>query len=552
MAKIDTYRTDPAAWAEDHFIVDRQWTAGKWSMKPAPIQLADYQRDVLREALSGKYAVVVWSEPGKSGKSTLAALASTWVTLHKARSESYVIANDLAGTGRVFKAAEYAVKHNPQLRPKIIKNELLFKDGYLKAVPADYRGEAGADPTIVTFDEVEHFMYSSQTRLVAEFKVSPTRDFSMQWFTGYGGWEGESELWADLLARRDNGQPVLTHITNSDGTPACYDCGSTFVFYSDVLRHPWQNAKWVQTQEQNLTPADFKRIILNQFVPISASAFVQPEWWQACYNPAIRPLQLGDRTPLIVSLDLAKGAEGGDNIALTAVCRWAEQDFGVKFAQAWEPTGGRFDYDTTVVPVLWWLIENFSVAQVAFDEYEATYLIKQFSNKVWCKPFSQSSDRDISDRFLYDVIASRRLHHFNDPTLNAHVYAAGANVKGENRLRIVKAGRKKIDLCVSLSMGIYRCNLLSLPPDEASQGAHAQLQKRIAQFNAELVPQILAPIVQPQPTNGNGVVKVQYNGGMHGFQLNGQPIEYGSIVEVTSEQFERLKASNPPGWWQRV
>lgn len=580
MNNVDLYRSDPAAWAETHFIVDRQWMGSRWAMKPGPIRLADYQKDVLREALSGKYAVCCWSEPGKSGKSTLAGLANTWAALHKARSECYCIANDLSGTGRVFKAIEYAVKHNQQLHPKMVRNEIQFKDGFIRAIPADYRGEAGADPTIVTFDEVEHFMYSHQSRLVGEFKTSPTRDFSLQWFTGYGGWEGESILWSDLLNRRNDGQPVLTHIRNSDGGPACWDCGSTFIFYSDVLRQPWQDEKWIKTQEQNLTPSDFKRIVLNQFVAISEQSFVQPEWWASCYNPALSPIKAGDGVPLVVAVDLARGTVGGDTIGLVAVCKWGQDGIAVKYAQSWQPTGGRFDYDDTVGRALHWLVDNCNVLQVAFDPYEAGHFIKPFREKCWCKEFSQQSEREKSDRWLYDLIAGRKLQHYNDETLNNHVAAAGANVKGDDRLRIVKAGRKKIDLCVSLSMCAFRASQLNLPPDPASlQAAAAQppqpqkadylrramagdqaAQKWLGEQGYDIWRGGMIP-AQAQPAAAlNGLVLVRYEGHAAGggsFSVlcsDGvlRPVEHDQEYLVSGEVYANLKSHFPASWWVKV
>jgi hypothetical protein len=548
MSEINLFRTDPAAWAEKHFYVDRRWTGKQWTMKPGPIVLADYQRDVLREALSGKYGVVVWSEPGKSGKSTIAALANVWTALHKERSETYVVANDLKGTGRVYKAIEYCVSKNPHLKPRSIKNEIQWRDGITQAVPADYRGESGSDPSIVCFDECEHFMYSHQDRLVAEFKVSPTRDFSLQWFTGYGGWMGESDLWQKLLERRENGKPVLEHIRNSDGQPACFDCGSTLVFYSNVLRQPWQTEKWVKTQQDNLTPGDYKRIILNEFVPISESAFVQPEWWQGCYDPLVRPIKAGDKTPIVLALDLAMGAVGGDHLALVGVTGWGRDgDLAVKYAKSWEPTDGRFDYDTTVKPALNWLLNNCHVLCLVYDPYQAIELMNQFKGRVWCREFSQQSERDKSDRHLYDLITSGRLHHYNDETLNNHILASGQNTKGENKLRLVKAGRRKIDLAVSLSMAAYQASQLNLPGDPA--GVVETFEQQIDNGQSE-----------PADID-NGILEVSYRGvklGVFTIETINGPAQVGrnraDTFRVSHRKFKELQKAEPgghadyPGW----
>ncbi len=82
-------------------------------------------------------------------------------------------------------------------------------------------------------------------------------------------------------------------------------------------------------------------------------------------------------------------------------------------------------------------------------------------------------------------------------------------------------------------------------PVETPEARYSRILQRIEAVNAPL-PETKAP-----STNGS-MVTVEYRGGMHGFSINGQTVEYGSVVEVTSEQFERLQSGHPAGWWTKA
>src|SRR5262245_4487129 len=67
---------DPIEWIEEEFYIPETRHDPELRGK---IRLVDYQRDVLREALSRdesgnyKYSIIVWSDIKKSGKSSIAA-----------------------------------------------------------------------------------------------------------------------------------------------------------------------------------------------------------------------------------------------------------------------------------------------------------------------------------------------------------------------------------------------------------------------------------------------------------------------------------------------
>lgn len=545
--------TDIVSWAESKFgfYTDRHYHAGQWHLEPGPIRLASYHADLLRHIFtpdeSGRlpYDTVAWCEPAKSGKSAVAGLVAEYMALHGEQNSTIAMAGNKRNQAAslMYQSLVDSIEYNPHL-PKIEPGRLSvrFRNGCeVKAIASNSRGEAGSRFALALFDELWGYIHEDAIRLWAEFKTDPTRLNSVKMAVGYAGYTGESELWEELLLTGLKGEPVkeLAHIKNADGEPACWRNGRTFVFWSHVCRQPWQTDAWVEEQARTLRPAEFRRMIQTEFVPISESSFVEPEWWEACYDPAVT-LKPGDKTPIVLALDLAMGSVGGDSIALVGVSRWGTTDYAVKYNKIWDSPGTRFDFDATAGTALDWLLMNNSVLQVAYDPYQALHFMSQFQGRAWLKEFSQSGERSLSDKMLYDVILSRRLHHNGDPALTKHVLNAGAKSTGEaDKLRIVKVHpRKKIDGCVALSMALYRASQLSLPGDPAGLKPKNEL---------ESVGQMAGV------TNDN--VIIEYIGDVRGniMSVTGlKQLAKGQQYTVANETWESLKEFRQDRQWRKI
>lgn len=551
--------TNIVDWAESKFgfYVDRHFINGKWVLKQAPIQLSDYHKRILQHIFSpdenGRwpYDTVAWCEPAKSGKSAIAGLVSKYVALHGEKNSSVIMASNKKdqAASLMFKSLTDSIEYNPHL-PNVDtgKYEVTFSNGnQVKAIPSNSKGEAGARFSLALFDELWAYVYEDSLRLWSEFKSDPTRQNSLKFAIGYAGYIGESELWLNLLETGLQGQPIpeLSDITNQDGSPTCYANGRLFVFWSHVPRQPWQTQTWLNSQAVSLSPSEFRRMIQTEFIASSEASFTQEEWFDSCYNPLVKPIVAGDTTPLVIALDLSLGTMGGDTISLVGVSKWGDNGYAVKFVRSYSPINGeRFDYDQTAGIDLNWLINNCSIAQLPYDVYQAAHFIKQFSHLVWCEEFSQQTERTIADKFLYDLIVARRLHHDGNPLLRQHILNAGSKHAEDGKLRLVKTHpRKKIDLAVCLSMACYRASKLNLPPDPASENDRI---KRLVELE-----DISPPPITPQPVV-NEKIKLLYDGGMFGIPLNGQTIERGAIVEVTRQQAEYLQGHYPADWWVKL
>jgi phage terminase large subunit-like protein len=167
------------------------------------------QREFLQRAFTltpdGRmpYSEQCFSCGKKSGKTALAAFVVIFTAVHLApsRVEIYLLANDLEqSTSRVFKAVAAILEASPLLRRStaITANRITFKSTgtTITAVPNDYRGFAGANPTLNVFDESAYYVSESSHRLWAESVPSPARKISFRLSVSTAGFEGELRLCA--------------------------------------------------------------------------------------------------------------------------------------------------------------------------------------------------------------------------------------------------------------------------------------------------------------------------------------------------------------------
>jgi phage terminase large subunit-like protein len=292
---------------------------------------------------------------------------------------------------------------------------------------------------------------------------------SCRLFTGYAGFSGESNLWAELLHHGLDGQPVdeLRDIEDGRGQPACWRNGRTFVFWSHVPRQPWQTRQWLSSLEGTLTPGEYARMVTCDF-SASEESYVQEASWDACYDPDLPPLQPGDRTPLVIGLD---ASVSGDCSALVAVSRHPKRpdDVAIRLAHIWNPAtlGGQVVQSDTIEPALLQLIQNYAVACCSYDEYQVAKLVQDFQRagvSCWFHRFPQTELRMVADAKLRQLIIARRVAHDGNPLLREHVAVnAAARVTGDNKLRIVKKSRAAhVDGAVALSMAAHMALYLNL------------------------------------------------------------------------------------------
>lgn len=460
--------TDIVDWAESRFgfYVDRQYQAGKWTLQPGPIRLADYHARLLRHIFTpdsaGRlpYDVVGWCEPAKSGKSAVAGLVAEYVALHGERNSAIVMASNKQGQAAsiMYKSLVDSIQLSgvlPNVDPG--KLECVFRNGNIvKAIASNSKGEAGARFSLALFDELWAYVYEDSQRLWTEFKTDPTRLNSLKFAIGYAGYVGEGELWLDLLNTGLAGDPVLelADIVNGDGEPACWANGRTFVFWSHVCRQPWQTEEWIAEQRRTLRAAEFARMVQTEFVE-GVGDFCEPEAWEACISTDHTPLPRGDKTKQVyIGLDLATSPKG-DDCALIGVYRAENNRVAVAFHKVWKGKDRRIrlKLTETVKPYLLQAQQDYNLAGLWFDPYQALQLAEELRQAgLTCYEVTQThASRGPKDTSLLEMVNNRQLILYDDSELRKAPAGASAKELGSGLIFIKKAGRLKIDLLVALA-----------------------------------------------------------------------------------------------------
>lgn len=179
-----------------------------------PFRLIPAEREFLKHAFALdhkgrlKYPTLIYGAVKKSGKTGFAALlVLTPLLLFGGRyGEAYCLANDHEqARGRVFEAIKRIVSASPLLASEadIIQNKISFAatGSTITAVPSDYTGAAGVNPTISVFDEVWGYQSEKAYRLWDEFVPSPAKRISCRLVVTHAGFSGEASLLEDLYAR---------------------------------------------------------------------------------------------------------------------------------------------------------------------------------------------------------------------------------------------------------------------------------------------------------------------------------------------------------------
>lgn len=492
------YRSDIVAWAAQHYYIENM------EGQPELVTLSRHQAALLRFIFTPgpdgrlRYQTVVWSTVKKSGKTEISALVARYVAETWGRHpEVYCLANDYEqAKSRAFQAISKSVENTPgylanrrllpgrwSLQEKMAK--YWPSGGSIKALAADYKGEAGSNPSLTLWTELWGYCSEASKRLWSEMTPSPTRPMSMRWVETYAGFEGESELLEGLynLGKEEGRQltagelgdlSAFAEAPNPDSLIPVWinDRAGLFMYWDtgeQARRMPWQQGDWgadyYGKQEETLPPNQFRRLHLNEWVG-SEGEFVPIAWWDACLDYV--PLDPNDKnTPIVLAAD---ASVSGDCTALVAVSRHPQHEDEIveRGTYVWyPPEGGKMDYDATLTPEVDRWVKTHNVVEVAFDPYQLHHWanLQREHGDTWYREFAQGTDRLLADKGLFDLIKSRRVHQSGNPELRKHVQNANSKVNSDEdtKLRIIKKSEaRKIDGAVALSMAAHECRRLAL------------------------------------------------------------------------------------------
>ena len=438
--------------------------------KPTLATWQPYQVDILRHIFPPgedrlPYSTIIWSEIKKSGKTLLAAGVQLYFGLFvDVPGEQYVLANDLEGASdRTFMAIRRSLMHATDMGAfkktdwKIVGTKILFPPigTEIKALANDYKGGAGGNQSLASIDEVWGFTKQSDLGLLTEFAPVPTRENSMVFYTGYQGYEGESNYWHDLIdGVLEHGHPVeaLRHLDNGDGEPACWEDGRTFLLWSHIGRHPWHTPEYLAERKARMPLSEYLRVWENRRVK-NVNTLCTEDQWDKLYSADLRALHTDDKRRIVLGADAATKS---DCCALVGTT-WNAETSKVEqlYSRIWQPEARvPLNLTETIGPEIVRLHREYKIEAVYYDPYQMAAIAEMCRKAgVNMVEFPQTAQRIKSDTHLRDLITGNNLLHYGDEELKTHVTNAVAKVQGERGIRIFKeASSRKVDGAVALGM----------------------------------------------------------------------------------------------------
>ena len=479
-----TVRNDIVTFGETLFTVDRCWIpdgAGGWRVeRNRPIVLFDWQRQQLREvfppANGGRPVVMNYldSECKKLGKSTKAGVVAAYMAVTEPGGEVFICAADKdQARDRVFKSIRYAVEHGPLGDYAVAYRDRIdfSNSATITALPMDAKGAAGPEPVCVIFDELHTYTWESERRLWDEMIIPPTLDYGIRWVASYAGFTGESVLLQEVWDRVMAGECVQEW-------PPIYH-NDKVGWWGMILQGeeayqlvPWgqgeRGRKYLEIARDSERPLSYRRLFCNLWVS-SESAFCPAEWWEACEDPALRPLSPTKDVMLYVGVDAAV-KPGGDDAATIALYRDpADNLVKVAWHKVWRGGKARrreLRLDKTLEPYLEHQHKHFRLAKVSYDPRFMVNVAARLRDKGLPMVEVPQSRLELGPRGqgLYSLVQDGGLRYYSDKGEELKSATAGAVAKDiPQGLHIIK-GVGKVDLLVAMSFPILDVVDPSPPP----------------------------------------------------------------------------------------
>lgn len=338
--------------------------------------------------------------------------------------------------------------------------------------------------------ELWGFKSENKKRLFVEMTIPSTLyGKAMRWIETYAGHVGESDLLEQLYQIGvENGipHPDFLDLQGKNGPVVkVNEIAHTFVYWDTEPRMPWQVDEYYQEQAAILPPNEYRRIHKNEWVS-SAGAFVEPSWWDACENKNLSVLADGDKTSVVVGIDMAVSRDCAALVAVTRNPFNPETEVAVRAVEIFSPRElqGIIDQEKLVRPVLENWARRWNVVCFVYDPREMSKLAQDLvrSGLGWFKPFGQTTPRALSDKQLHDMILHRQIiwnryttegaighAQSNEETLYKHITLAGATTENGSYRLSKLSNSIKIDGAVAAGMAAYQALQLNLANYEMSE-----------------------------------------------------------------------------------
>jgi hypothetical protein len=424
-----------------------------------PFVLYDAERRFLSEAFTpgadGRlaYPELLFSAPKKSGKTTAAAIALLYVVrvIGGRYAEGFCVANDFdQAAARVFRQAVRIIEASPLLRgtADVTADTITFPEtgATITALASDYAGAAGANPAIVVFDELWAYTSERARRLWDELVPVPTRAVSVRLTVSYAGFADESVLLEGLYRQGLAGEAI---------GPSLYASEGLLMAWHHEPVAPWQSLQWLAQMRRQLRPSAYLRMIENRFTS-GESAFVEPQWWTACEDAAVRPVVADRALTVWVGVDASVKR---DSTAIVAVC-WdpAAKKVRLVWHRIFQPSpDAPLDFEATIEATLRELDQRFRLEAIRYDPWQMAAVSQRLTQSgLPMQEYPQTVDRLTAiGTCLYELVKGGNLAVYSDATIRQAIgHAVARETPRGWRLAKEKASHK-IDVVVALAMAAH-------------------------------------------------------------------------------------------------
>lgn len=426
-----------------------------------PLQVREWQRDLVGTLLDDSRHIVAWCLPRGQGKSTLvAALALHHVFMSGVEgARAVIVAQDERSATRMLNTAARMVNLNDDLaeRSWIYKDKIVIpgSDSQIVALPGEAARIEGEDASLAIVDEVgivrrdafESTLHSTGKRegskLLAIGTPSPP------------SWRETSPLLDLVLAgRAEPDNPDLRVIEYSAPISCSVDDEDAWEQANPGLDDLVQRTALRAALPPRSREAEFRRARLGQWVEQDDSAFLPPGAWQKLSTKAGVP----DGERVVLALD---GSFSGDATALVVAS--VDKHPHMDLAGLWEPPEGDESWRVPILEVeetIRQACRRWQVLEVTADPFRwARSLQLLDAEGIPVTEFNQTNVRMTpATGDVIQAVINGELSHSGNRDMARHV--GNATVAEESRgVRLAKEKRgshRRIDLAVCVVMAHSR------------------------------------------------------------------------------------------------
>lgn len=456
------------------------------------IKLTDKQRRILRHIFTPKgnsisrYITVIWSEPKKEGKTTIASCVVAYFAENVDPPNNILcIANKKdQAEGRIYRGAKPSLKALGGKVPVAANSKpiiTMLNGTTIRALPNTPATEAGDSYCLTAWSEIWAFKSEDDERLFSELMPTPTRRVSMRWIETYSGYWDESNTLKRIFLKAFTNQdekelaegarfvPELTDI-RTDNRPACVEIPDEklFIYWSHENDAPWKDQDYIRIAKKDLTKVEAVRLIENRWQN-SISDLLEEAWIQASVRE--RDLDRFKGMQFTLAVD---ASQRWDNISLVGTFKQGETYY-TPLIEIHDPKGQDADLHELVEKRVKALFDEGCllsyweegtadtpgrwITPVYFDPYQLHQIrLNCIAYGIDVKEFNQGAMRTLADTMLYELYRDSKIVNPMREDFFEHLRGGKAKYLEGEKVRIQKGttqDAKKIDALVAQSMSCY-------------------------------------------------------------------------------------------------